>query len=230
VAVPHNMLSALNSAGINEFRYGLHGAADSSCDTITGTAIAAPTAVADIEFGAGFNQVAPETYPNGSLAEADIPQRGFDFPVAGGTNRGRGFEKSTVTPGTGAMQAIATLASIPLQTWKPGTNGANNIKVGAKASDVLVVLGLGNNSSMVADTTGNRVASSAPFYGDVGKDKYNRYLALIKVGTATLPGDSWTTTALAAGTPASKATFITVVDPRGDFLDEEYAEANGQKS
>lgn len=230
VAVPNIMLSALNNAGINEFRYGLHGATDSSCDTTSGAAIAAPAAVADIDFGAGVGNAAPGNYPNGSLAEADIPQRGFDFPVAGGTNRGRGFEKYTVDPATGTMQAAATLASIPLTTWKPGNNGANNIKVGAKANDVLVVLGLGNNASMITDTTGNRVAASAPFYGDVGKDKYNRYMALIKVGTATLAGDSWTTAALAAGTAASKAAFITVVDPRGDFLDEEYAEANGQKS
>lgn len=230
LAIPNAQLGALNSAGINNLRYGLHGATNSSCDTVGGTDITAPTAVADIDFGAGFNAAAPNAYPNGSLAEADIPNRGFDFAAAG-RNRGRGFVKSTVDPTTGALQASATLASLPLQVLRPGVNGIDSVKIGAGKRDILVVLGLGNNATMITDTTGNRVAASAPFYGDVGKDKYGRYVAVFKVGTAaTDAGAQWTQAQIDAATAASKAAFITVLDARGDFLDEEYAEANGQKS
>lgn len=191
------MAAGLRDAGVAQLRYGAHvSPTDSSCDTTAGT---------DFVVGA-------VTYPNGSLAEADIPNRGFDVPTAG-KNRGRGFVKAN----NGADDLV-------LQIWNRGTNGADNLKLGAGANDVLAVLGVGNNSSAVTDANA-RVFASAPFYGDVAKDKYGRYLAVVKLGTDT-DGDLTTAADQAA---LSKAQFVAVVDPRGDFLDEEYAEATGQK-
>ncbi len=209
-------VDALQAAGIGILRYGAHTATDSSCDDLGSASFA---------FNGGF-------YPSSPLSLADIPNRGFDIPVNSSLtdtkNRGRGFEKT--------LDGSVVANDIVLQVWKPGTGvtyGSNNIKVGAKKNDVLAVLGLGNNSTMITDQA-NRVSASAPFYGADAKDKYGRYLALVKVGTITdtqaaveaLHNTGDITTGFS---PLSKATFITVVDTRGDFLDEEYAEANGQK-
>lgn len=220
--LPDGMRDGLVASGIDTLRYGLTG----TCNTVAGAAIGAPGAVAGIDFGAGFNTPSPTAYPGGALVNVDIPVRGFDFPVAGGSNRGRAFA-AKVSDG-----AFAT-TEVPLQVWQRGSNGANNLKLGAGKDDVLVALGLGNNSTIVTDPNNSALASTA-FYADVGRDKYARYLLLVKVGTGVpaLPTDAaWTTTGLAAvgATANSKAKFITVIDPRGDFLDEEFAESTGQK-
>lgn len=195
--VPDAMAAGLRDAGIAQLRYGAHvSAIDSSCDATAGT-----------DFVAGG-----ATYPNASLAAVDIPNRGFDVPTAG-KNRGRGFVKTN----NGTDDLV-------LPVWKRGTNGADNLKLGAGATDVLVVLGVGNNSAAVTDANA-RVFASAPFYGDVAKDKYGRYLVVVKLGADT---DGDLTTAVDQ-TALSKAQFIAAIDPRGDFLDEEYAEATGQK-
>lgn len=210
-AVIDGVNGALNTAGIVQVRYAAFASAtDDSCQTTA-------TSGASYASGSLF-------YPLGGLAALDIPSRAFDAPtndaLTATNNRGRGFALSLPTGTVRLARAF--------QVWNPGTLGANNTKVGAQANDVLVVFGIGNNSSLVTDTSGGRVAPSAPFYGDVAKDKYNRYLALVKVGTtATVnPADPFAATELTA---SSKAQFIAVVDPKGDFLDEEYAEAVGQK-
>ena len=59
-------------------------------------------------------------------------------------------------------------------------------------------------------SVGNGRLSSAPYYGDGKKHEYAHYLMLVDV-------------------TKSPAEFVTVVDPRGDFLDEEFAESTGQK-
>lgn len=215
------MVNALTASGISTLRYGLVAGADSSCDTVAGTAIPAPAAAPDANFGGGFNVISPTAYPNGSLAEAEIPNRGFDFPVAGGTNRGRGFEARI---GTGTTYT----ANVPVQVWRRGGNGANNIKVGGAANDVLVALGIGNNSTILTDSANSALASAA-YYADVGRDKYGRYLMLVKVGTTATGIANAVQADIDAGTGLSKAKFIAMVDPRGDFLDEEYAESTGQK-
>ncbi len=219
VPLPVGMKNSLVASGIDTLRYGLTG----TCNTTAGTAIAAPTAAPDIDFGAGFNTLSPTTYPGGALVDVDIPVRGFDFPVAGGSNRGRAFA-ARISGGA------FTTTLVPVQLWNRGTNGANNLKLGAGKDDVLVALGLGNNSTIVTDPNNSALASTA-FYADVGRDKYARYLMLVKVGTGlAVPTDAaWTTTGVNGGTPSSKAKFITMIDPRGDFLDEEFAESTGQK-
>lgn len=218
IVLPDDSKVALFNAGVSRLRYAHTG----SCNTTSGAAVAAPAARADADFGAGLNVISPTTYPGGALQQTDIPARAFDFPLAGGTNRGRGWVVSH-TDNTGAV----TGNDVVVQVWNPGTNGGNNVKVGAAATDVLAVFGLGNNASMFTTVGGaNRVGASAPYYGDLAKDKYPRYMALVKVGT---DADFNPTNGITALSATSKASFITVVDPRGDFLDEEFAEANGQK-
>lgn len=92
---------------------------------------------------------------------------------------------------------------------------------------VVVALGLGNNSTIVSDTTGRNAAnfSEAPFYADVKKNEYGRYIALFQVATDT--NDNGT---IDAGETLTNAKFIGALDTKGDWLDEEYAEFTGQKN
>lgn len=217
IALPDDSKVALANAGITRLRYGVL----ASCGD-TGNTASTPAARSDADFGAGLNAAAPVAYPTGNLSATDIPSRAFDFPISATGNRGRGFVVSH-TDNVGAVTGNDAV----VQVWTPGANGSNNTKVGAAATDVLAVFGLGNNATMFTTVGGsNRVGASSPFYGDLAKDKYPRYLGLFKVGTDAnfLPADGITPLAT-----SSKATFITVIDPRGDFLDEEYAEAVGQK-
>ncbi len=99
--------------------------------------------------------------------------------------------------------------SVPMAVWKAGDAGYNNVKVGANPSAVLVGLGLGNMSSLIGEGVFTNLAH-APYYGKVAKHEYNHYIALIDVSV-------------------SPAKLVCIVDSRGDFLDEEFAEATGQK-
>lgn len=134
----------------------------------------------------------------GDIAGITIPQHAFEAPRPGNNNRGRGYYVN-LTAGT----------NVPLAIWDAGTNGYNNVKVGAKPTAVLVCLGLGNASSLIGDGVFTNLGH-APFYGNVGKNEYNHYVALIDIS-------------------GSRAKVIGIVDSRGDFLDEEFAEATGQK-
>lgn len=153
----------------------------------------------------------------GAISAVDIPARIFDVPRPGsGRNRGRG-----------ASGAVA--ANAPVMTWLPGAGGIDHLKIGAGVAlsdsavdpantDVLVALGLGNNCSMLADdpsTVGDVKLSAAPYYVDVSPTTYNRYILLYNLGTPN--------------SPLAKAKLQAVVDSRGDFLDEEFAEYTGQK-
>jgi len=161
--------------------------------------------------------VALGDFPAGSLADTDIPNRGFDVPTSG-KNRGRGFAR-TINDGTNNTAVVLT--------WKPGVNGVDNTKLGAAADDVLIGLGIGNNASIIGTSGGNM--SQAPYYGDVGRDKYARYIGLFNVGQDTT-GTSQGDTANAANITARETAVLqAIVDSRGDFLDEEFAEFTGQK-
>ena len=99
--------------------------------------------------------------------------------------------------------------AVPLAVWNAGAAGYNNVKVGANPSAVLVGLGLGNMSTLIGEGVFTNLAH-APYYGKVAKHEYNHYIALIDVSV-------------------SPARVVAIVDSRGDFLDEEFAEATGQK-
>jgi prepilin-type N-terminal cleavage/methylation domain-containing protein len=153
------------------------------------------------------DDVVPGTTPTlGKVKDIDIPNRAFD-DKNGTANRGRGF--------SGAVAAGAAVA-----VWKPGTTPGfiNNTKVGAAPDDVLIAFGLGNNSTIINDNPnlqGNVNLSAVPNYPDVKKNEYNRYILLYNVGSET--------------SPRQKAKLQAVLDTRGDFIDEELAEASGQK-
>ena len=112
--------------------------------------------------------------------------------------------------GRGYYVNAAGGTTIPLAVWNPGANGYNNVKVGGTPTSVLVGLGLGNASTLVGGGVFANLGH-APFYGTVAKNQYNHYIALIDISI-------------------SPAKIVAIVDSRGDFLDEEFAEATGQKN
>jgi prepilin-type N-terminal cleavage/methylation domain-containing protein len=189
--------SGLIASGVTSLRY----AEIQSCDTDVATVSGETSA----ETGGD--------YPAGSLALMNIPNHAFEGPRPGANrNRGRGFSRDLNFGG-------ATNAG--LMVWKRSTNGYNNIKVGAGGTDVLVGLGIGNASELVG--LDNSPFAKAPYYGQLAKDKYAHFVALVKIGTdPTFDSDFTDFTATTASIKA-------VVDARGDFLDEEFAEFTGQK-
>lgn len=155
----------------------------------------------------GIAEANPEV---GALSEISIPQHAFEAPRQGTSrNRGRGF----------VTEFDDTSTNLTAMVWNAGTGGYNNIKVGADPAAVLVGLGIGNANTLV-DPSGNSGDTSAavgsirlataPFYGDVAKNSYMHYIALFDVNQ-------------------SPAVFVAIVDSRGDFLAEEFAESTGQK-
>jgi prepilin-type N-terminal cleavage/methylation domain-containing protein len=151
----------------------------------------------------------------GALSGIDIPTQAFSAPRPGANrNRGRGF----------AVDLAATTfdpANMQFAIWG-GQNPAaptpnyDNVKVGANANAVLVAFGVGPDSSIVNSNSdvsggvGNARLANAPIYGDVLKNQYQHYIMLVDVSQ-------------------NPARYVATVDSRGDFLDEEYAEASGQK-
>ena len=149
----------------------------------------------------------------GGISDITIPQHAFSAPrPGGGKNRGRGFAHE-IDAATTTSQAFAIWAEQSVSA--PAAN-YNNVKVGAKPDAVLVMLGIGPESSLVDNysnsdgAVGDARLASAPYYGDVGKNEYAHYIMLVDV-------------------TESPAQFVAVVDPRGDFLAEEFAESTGQK-
>jgi prepilin-type N-terminal cleavage/methylation domain-containing protein len=142
----------------------------------------------------------------GLLQDVDIPNQAFEDPRPNGDdngyeNRSRGF-------------SAALVENAPVMVWKAGTGGYNNIKVGADSDDILIGFGVGEASDIVGGAA-EQPLSKAPFYGQVAKDKWSHYIVLVNVGSAT--------------DPENKAFVQAVLDARGDFLDEEIAEFQGQK-
>lgn len=154
----------------------------------------------------------------GAIADIDIPQLGFNVPRPGNNkNRGRAFE--IAVDGASTTQEFAVWggqnAATPVADY-------DNTKVGADPKAVLVAFGIGPDSTLVAGGKSDPNAAndktlgdagkiaSAPFYGDVTKSTYPSYVMLVDV-------------------QQNPAKFVAVVDARGDFLAEEFAEQSGQK-
>lgn len=202
-------VDSLNGAGISTVRFGVAAACDNNTTSTETVSFYGSTAIA---FGAGL------------LVEMDIPGQAFEEPrpdsvsgtITGWKNRGRGFSS---TVGTG----------MPMMVWNAGTAGYNNLKLGAKADDRLIGLGVGASSDLVGKP--KSAFAKAPFYGQVGKDKYAHYIALVNIGpeyvaaVAAVGGNA----AVVGVNPYDVAFVQAVVDARGDFLDEEIAEFQGQK-
>jgi prepilin-type N-terminal cleavage/methylation domain-containing protein len=191
--------SALVNSGITDLRY----AEILSCDTDAATQ---NTSTVGANGGA---------FPAASLALISIPQHAFEDPRTGSNrNRGRGFSRSLTDSADSTTSAF--------MVWKAGDAGYNNVKVGGSATDVLVGLGIGQASELVTGTAAQ--FGKAPYYGDLAKDKYPHFIALFKVGT-----DANFDATDGIDSASSAASIVAVVDARGDFLDEEFAEFTGQK-
>lgn len=206
VQIPAGGITALADVGITSLRY----AATAACDN------EAPGFGTTTVTFAGGEVIGVDA----ALQDMDIPAHAFEDPRPGSNrNRGRGFS-GTLT------------ADSPMMLWNNG-GGYNNTKVGGQAGSVLVGMGLGQASDLVGSGV-DAAFAKAPFYGQLGKDKYSHYIALVEVGIdSDVDGDS---------NPATPAGFtqvnwlddggvsvVAVVDARGDFLDEEMAEFTGQK-
>ena len=197
--------TALVEAGITSVRYAVTAACDNSDTTVESVTA---YGVTDANFGDEL------------LSAADIPNQAFEEARPSGSslkNRSRGFS---------ADMAVGA----PIMVWNRGTLGYNNVKVGGGATDILIGLGVGSASDLV----GNGVRSpfaKAPFYGQIGKDKYAHYIALVAIPTdaaAAVATDITIDDTIAS--EAGSAYIAAIVDARGDFLDEEVAEFTGQKS
>lgn len=224
VPLTSSQATTLANAGINALRYVSEPGNDADC-TPADTACTANTLTNVVAANGSANpQVA-------NITHVDIPNRVFDTPASASAIRGRGFEAPL---GTG----------MPVAIWAPGAGAFNVYKVGGNAgnlqgsatspvtnygacttpgdagadTDVLVAVGLGNNASMYDfsdEAQGTASLSGAPTYPRAAKNEYSRYVLLYNVGSCT--------------NPLKKARLEAVVDARGDFLDEELAEASGQK-
>lgn len=168
-----------------------------------------------------------------AMSRVDIPGRMFDNPTSG-KNRGRGFPVDLPTGGTGAVAALpvwksgATCDASVAETDPAQTGGADNLKLGASKCSVLVALGFGNNVTVGLNGEKPQM-NSAPAYGAMLANQYNRYIALYNVGTGNHASNYPSGTVGTQLKAASTATLQALVDTRGDFLDEELAEASGQK-
>lgn len=148
-------------------------------------------------------------------ASTNIPNRTFDDP----------------TRGNGTAVTLAAGVVVPIVEAKNhGNTTSTRLKdisgLDSTKGHVVVALALGNNSTIVSDDVSANSAnlSEAPFYTDVAKTEYGRFFVLFHVATDS--NDDGTITDAETFTNAK---FIGVIDPKGDWLDEEYAESTGQK-
>ena len=200
--------AALVESGVIDVRYAVAQACDTDVSTVTDATFEANGTTG--AFGSS----------TGGLVGIDIPAQIFESP-----------RPDTAT--TFKLRGVGFSASIeegmPVLVWKQGSGGYNNVKLGAQENDVLIGLGIGQTSDLVGGP--QAIFTKAPSYGQVGRDKYAHYIALVNIGQPTDAGGALadfevaTNFSLADG----KAFVQAVVDARGDFLDEEIAEFRGQK-
>lgn len=170
-------------------------------------------------FKFGSNDVADGSY---LIDNMDIPQNYFDAPRTGSNrNRGRGFAINV--GGTAADIA----ANVQFAVWSGQDTGNddgtqadnsgtqpsakyNNTKIGANPKAVLVAFGLGPNNSLVGKDAKFGVTSGMPYYANVEKNEYNNYVMLVDV-------------------QQRPAKVVAVIDTKGDFRAEEFAEYQDQK-
>ena len=196
----------LQAAGINKVRY---------IDALLDDNNAATNGIAFV-FGTG-------AAPTGDylIDSIDIPQNYFDAPRSNTGNRGRGFAINT----GGTASTIA--ATVQFAVWDGQTTGNdtgaeadgsgtaptasyNNAKIGAAPDAVLVAFGLSSNCSLVGKDAKFGFSSGMPYYSNVEKNEYNNYVMLVDVNQRP-------------------AKLVAVIDSKGDFRAEEFAEYLDQK-
>lgn len=138
------------------------------------------------------------------------------------------------TRGFGVSVPVAAGLVVPiLESLGNGATTSVRLKdtagLNANIAHIVVVMGVGNNCTLVSKSSGaNAVGmAEAPYYADVEKDQYGRYLVLLRLAS-DVNGDGVFGT-VASGETLEKAEVLTVIDAKGDWLDEEFAEFTGQK-
>jgi prepilin-type N-terminal cleavage/methylation domain-containing protein len=200
---------ALTESGVTEVRYAVAQACDTDAATVTAATFQANGTTG--EFGLS----------TGGLVGIDIPAQTFESPRP---------DTASTFKLRGVGYSLSIEDGMPVLIWKEGSGGYNNVKLGAQNTDVLIGLGIGQASDLVGGA--DAIFTKAPSYGQVGKDKYAHYVALVNIGS---PQDATgAATTFGAATQFTlgdgKAFVQAVVDARGDFLDEEIAEFRGQKT
>lgn len=148
----------------------------------------------------------------GGINEISIPQNYFEAPRGKDKNRGRGFEillddVSPTTDGTDGDTVFAVWGG--QDAYAPSTN-YNTAKIGAASDAVLVAFGLGPNCTLVGKDAKFGFSSGMPYYANVQKNEYNNYIMLVDV-------------------QQRPAKVVAVIDTKGDFRAEEFAEYLDQK-
>lgn len=134
--------------------------------------------------------------------------------------------------GVGAEVAIQLNRVVPIvKTQNHGSANSNDLAaitgLPSDTAHIVVVLGLGNGSSIVSDDINVNSAnfSEAPFYSDLASTEYGRFYLLFHIASDADADDI-----IQAGEVFSEARFVGVLDAEGNWLDQEFADANGTKS
>ena len=180
-------------------------------------------------------------YPLTAEMVAALADVGIDsvrgIPIANDTASialpNRAFDDSPT--GAGAEVAVNTGLVVPIvKSLNHGAANSNDLNaitgLDASTTHIVVALGLGNNSSIVSDDTGVNSAnfSEAPFYSDLASTEYGRFYLLFHVASDTTGGA--TPNKIDAEEVFSEPRFVGVLDAKGNWLDQEFADANGNKS
>lgn len=192
--------TALRNAGLTHLRY-VDIAGNDPNDPLPGSG---GTVTLSVTNAAGGTAVV------GPLLSIDIPGRVHESPRPGNNrNRGRGFR-------------AAFDAGAPVLVWNPNvsggsgsTGGYDNRKIKAGPEDVIVVVGLGNDSSVVGPLGEVQMVAAPNFGGNQRSYEYARYLLLLNVGPPSAPFPT--------------ARLQAVLNTHGDFTDEMVLEYIGQK-
>ncbi|GIW79821.1 MAG: hypothetical protein KatS3mg105_1628 [Gemmatales bacterium] len=208
---PHTLtadgVAALNKAGITTARY------------VSGTVV-----------------VNGKTYDNGTLIidggtapGHQIPNRVFDDPP-------RGFGVVVPLAAGVVVAAVENILQADFGGSTPTLSDRLNDIAGLDPTKghIVVAFGIGNNSTLVHNTTGQLDPRSArlaeaPIYRNVRPPEYSRYVALFHLATDTDGDGTIAPGTFPSGEYLGSARFLTVIDTKGDWYDEELAEHLGTK-
>ena len=162
----------------------------------------------------------------GNTAPGDIPNRVFDS-----TPRGRGISRTLV-----AGDRVAVVESINIADFDGLTPSTSDRlrdigRLDDQIGHVVAAFGIGNNCTLVKNTDNFSTGlAEAPFYSNVGSAEYSRYIALFHLASDDGAGGATPNDGTYAPSEVfSKAKLLAVLDSKGDWYDEEFAEYTGQK-
>lgn len=137
-------------------------------------------------------------------------------------------------PPSGVGTSVAIVPNLVLPIIKSKNLGAPDSGLlqaitgfDADVTHLVVVLGLGNNASIVSDSGGVNSAffSEAPSDGDVGGSEYGRFLLLFHVGSDLDGSDTVEDSEI-----LPSVVFVGAIDATGNWLDEQFKAAFESKS